>query len=414
MSPQAAFRLILALFFLWGFLTCLNDILLPYSKFIFGLSYEGATAMPVAFFSTCFVFAPLAAKLISRLGYTRTMAVALLIMSAGALCFLAAAAVREFWCFLAAIIVLGAGITILQVAAAPYVSFLVPPERSPSRFSLALGFNSLGTMIAPLFGSWLILRGQSLGGAGAALTGTALAAARLRAFDQIRSPYFFLAISLAALSAAVSLSHLPRMTVTARLANTIKGMGMVLRHKPLIFGAITGFLYCGAEIGIGSLLINYLGLPDVGALAPHSAALLVSFYWGSATLGRFVGWRMLRKYRVETVLALCGVSATALLTVSVLSSGYIAIVSVLAIGLCNAMIVPVVVMLSISGLGEKAAKASSVMTAANIGGGLMPLAMGALADRIGLHYAFLLPVVSYLCVVFYALYGASSRNLKLV
>jgi FHS family L-fucose permease-like MFS transporter len=123
---------------------------------------------------------------------------------------------------------------------------------------------------------------------------------------------------------------------------------------------------------------------------------------------------MLRKYRVETVLALCGVSATALLTVSVLSSGYIAIVSVLAIGLCNAMIVPVVVMLSISGLGEKAAKASSVMTAANIGGGLMPLAMGALADRIGLHYAFLLPVVSYLCVVFYALYGASSRNLKLV
>jgi MFS transporter, FHS family, L-fucose permease len=414
MSPLAAFRLILALFFVWGFLTCLNDVLLPHLKFIFGLSYAQAVIVPVTFFSTCFVFAPIASQLIGRMGYKRMMCGALFTMSAGALSFLPAVAARQFWCFLLALVILGAGITALQVAAGPYVSFLGSAEQSPSRFSLALGLNSLGTMIAPLFGGWLILRKVTPGTGVATLSHAALLAARLQAIDQIRTPYFLLGLSLAALGIAVGLSPLPQMKPSSLRTGGGEEPGHILRHGPLFFGAITSFLYAGAEIGIGSFLISYLTLPAVGDMTAHSAALLVSLYWGGATLGRLVGWKILQRYRVEAVLALCGVSAATLLSVSALSQGYVAIISVLLIGLCNAMIVPIVVMLSISGLGEDTAKASSVMVASNIGGGLVPLAMGELADRIGLHHAYLLPVVSYVFVVFYALRGSKGHRLRSV
>lgn len=411
LTTRTAFRLILALFFVWGFLTCLNDVLLPHLKFVFDLSYAQAVAIPVTFFSTCFVFSPLAALLIEWMGYKQMMCAALLTMSVGALCFLPAAAVQEFWCFLAAIAILGAGITALQVAAAPYVSFLGPPEAAPSRFSLALGFNSLGTMIAPLFGSWLILRNRMPVEVAGTLSGAALDMERQKAIGLIRAPYLLLALSLAVLGIVVGLSRLPRMKGSARPPLEHRESIRILNHKPLLFGAITSFLYCGAEISIGSFLINYLALPDVGARTPHSAAMLVSFYWGGATLGRFLGWWVLRRRRVETMLTWYGASAGVLLTVSALSTGYVAVVSVLLIGLCNAMIVPVVVMLSISGLGAASAKASSVMTASNIGGGLVPLAMGVLADHVGLHRAYLLPVLSYAFVVFYALRGSRGHRL---
>lgn len=409
LSPKVAFRLILALFFIWGFLTCLNEVLLPHLKFIFGLSYEQAVAIPVTFFSTCFVFAPVAAYLIGRLDYKRMMCGALLTMSAGALCIQVAATARQFEYFVGALVVLGAGITALQVATAPYVSLLGPPESSPSRFSLALGFNSLGTVVAPLFGSWLILRVGATGEANTALSGAALALARLEATNRIRGPYLFLALSLAVLGAAVGLSRLPRMKLAARPTSDGGGLKRVLKHRPLAYGAIASFLYCGAEIGIGSLLINYLGLRDVGAMTPRSAAILVSFYWGGATLGRFLGWRILRRYRVETVLALCGAGGATLVAVSALSTGHIAVVTILLVGLCNAMIVPIVVMLSISGFGPDTANAASVMTASNIGGGIVPLAMGALADRFGLHHAYLLPFLSYTFIVFYALRGCKGH-----
>jgi FHS family L-fucose permease-like MFS transporter len=175
----------------------------------------------------------------------------------------------------------------------------------------------------------------------------------------------------------VGISPLPKISAPAVWTLDREELNHVLKPTPLLFGAITSFLYAGAEIGIGSFLINSIALPDVGAMTPHSAALFVAFCWGGAMLGRFVGWPILQRYRVERVLAVCGGSARALLSISALSRGYVAVVAVLLVGLCNAMVVPVVVMLSITGLGPGTASASSVMVASNIGGGLVPLAMGA-------------------------------------
>jgi FHS family L-fucose permease-like MFS transporter len=411
MNVSSAMTTILALFFVWGFLICLNDLLVPQLKFIFGLSYAHAEAVPVTFFSTCFLFSVPGGYIARRLGYKRSMALALVVMGTGALLFLLAASVGQLWCFLLALAILAAGITTLQVAAAPYIAVLGPPSQASSRFSLALGFNSLGTTVAPLVGAWLLFRGSASQATTNVWTPSALAAAQHQAVLQIRGPYLFLGPALIAIGALVWAIRLPEMTPQQPRNRAAGQIRSVLQYRPLRFGAMANFLYAGAEVGIGSLLINYLALPDTGSLSHHSAALLVSFYWGGAMLGRFLGWHVLQRLRPETALILCGGTATCLVLLSALGHGTVAVVAILAVGLCNAMIVPVITMLAIGGLGERTSDASSVMVASGIGAALMPLAIGALADRTGLHHAFLLPVVGYVFVVFYGVNGANGHVL---
>ena len=413
LSAPIAFRAVLALFFCWGFLTCLNNILVPHLRDAFALSYTEALLIPVTFFSTCFICAPLSSWIIDCLGYRQTMVVGLLIMGGGALLFLPAAYATRFVYFLAALGVIGAGITFLQAAAGPYVAFLGPQATSPSRFSLALGFNSLGTMVAPVFGGWFILR--TPGETSAAFTSSinhVSALTRDRALLDIRGPYLFLGCLLILLAWVVTLSRLPQMR-TAPGSSVAAGLpASVLRHKPLLMGAITAFFYAGAEVGIGSFLINYLSLPDVLGVSYRKAALLATFYWGGAVVGRFFGWDLLRRWRVESVLVRVGLGASLLVAISVISHGYIAAIALLAVGLCNALIVPIVVMLAISGLGPLTARASSVMVAANIGAGLVPLAIGMLADHVGVHHALSLTILCYLFVVYYALWGSSGHLME--
>ncbi|HEY0309120.1 MAG TPA: glucose/galactose MFS transporter [Acidobacteriaceae bacterium] len=407
-SKPAALRAVLALFFLWGFLTCLNDILMPQLQAVFALSYTRAILVPVTFFATCFVFAPVSGTIIEYLGYQRAMVAGLLTMGAGALLFLPAAWTVRFASFLVAIGVIGAGITVLQAAAAPYVAFLGLPETAASRFSLALGFNSLGTVVAPLFGGWLILRSSVEISPGARLPESGNAA-RLQAMSVFHGPYLFLACMLILLAVAVAFSGLPRMRTVPETSVPLKS---VFRHKPLIFGAVTIFLYAGAEVGIGSFLVNYLSLPAILGVSRHNAALLAAFYWGGAVAGRFFGWYLLQRLRGETVLATIAATAGVLVTISVVSHGILAAAALLAVGLCNAMIVPIVVMLGISGLGPLTARASSVMVAANIGAGLGPLALGMLADRIGVHHALGLTILSYAGAICYALWGSRGHLLQ--
>jgi FHS family L-fucose permease-like MFS transporter len=413
LSQGAALRAVLALFFLWGFLTCLNDILVPHFRALFTLSYARAVLVPFTFFATCFVFAPVSSIFIERLGYRRTMVVGLLTMGAGALLFLPAAHTARFACFLAAIGVIGAGITVLQAAAGPYVAFLGPPETAPSRFSLALGFNSLGTMVAPLFGSWFILRSPS---DFTTTSGPAAAniAARLEAMSAVSGPYLFLGCMLILLAIAVTYSGLPRMRLAPPLPSTVGQVRNLFRHRPLMLGAVTAFLYAGAEVGIGSLLINYLALPGILGVSRHTAAQFATFYWGGAVVGRLFGWHLLQRWRVETVLASVSMGAGTLVAISVVSHGLLAAAALLAVGLCNAMIIPIVVMIAISGLGPLTSRASSVMVSANIGAGLVPLALGALADRIGIHYALAPTVICYSWVVYYALRGSRGHLLQRV
>lgn len=410
LTETAALRALLALFFLWGFLTCLNDILVPHLKALFTLSYSHATLIPVTFFATCFVFAPVSGVVIGRLGYRRTMVAGLLIMAAGALLFLPAAQMDQFVCFLCAIGVIGAGITLLQAAAAPYVAFLGPPESAPSRFSLTLAFNSLGTMVAPLLGGWLILRAPVDRMPTTHLNAAATAEHTL-SMHLVRGPYLFLGCMLILLAAALGLSGLPEMRTAPPPPRTASPVKNVFRHRPLVFGAITASLYAGAEVGIGSLLVNYLSQPAILGISIHNAAMLATFYWGGAVVGRIFGWHLLRRWRVESVLAIVAAAAAILVVISVVSHGIVAAVALLSVGLCNALIVPIVVMLAISGLGPLTSRATSMMVAANIGAGLVPLGLGLLADRIGVHHALAPTILCYAGVLCYALYGCRGHLL---
>lgn len=410
LSPAASLRAILALFFLWGFLTCLNDILVPHLKALFTLNYVQAILIPVTFFATCFVFAPVSGVLVGRVGYRRAMVLGLLTMAVGAFSFLPAAQADQFVYFLCAIGVISAGITLLQTAAAPYVAFLGPPETSPSRFSLTLAFNSLGTMIAPLFGGWLILRAPADHLPVTHLDPTSLTE-RALSLHTLRGPYLFLGCMLILIAAALSFSGLPEMRAAPDPSSTVSPVTSIFRHRPLVLGAITAFLYAGAEVGIGSLLVNYLSQPVILGISQHNSALLATFYWGGAVAGRFFGWHLLQRCRVEAVLASISAAAALLVAISVSSHGIVAAVSLLAVGLCNALVVPIVVMLAISGLGQLTARATSMMVAANIGAGLVPLALGFLADRIGVHHAMGLTILCYFGVLYYALRGCRGHLL---
>ena len=401
LSESAALKSILALFFLWGFLTALNDVLVPRLRSAFALSYARAALIPVVFFTTCYLFAPLAGLLIEKLGYRRVMSAGLVTMGIGTLLFLPATQAAKYHGFLLAIAVVGAGITVLQAAAAPYVSFLGPQALAPARFSLALGFNSLGTMIAPLFGGWLILRPTDVG---PRIAGSIVAAMR-----ELRTPYLSLGCTLLLLALGVSFSRLPAMRSPPASAPLLYPVRSVLQHRPLIFGAVTAFLYAGAEIGIGSFLILYLSQPEILGVSQQSAAFLVSFYWGGAVAGRLLGWHLLKRWPVQYVLTAISAGAIALVATAVATHGTVAATALLSVGLCNALIVPIVSMTAISGLGPLTARASSVMVAANLGAGLVPLAIGALADHIGIHHALALTVVCYACAFAYARFGFQAR-----
>lgn len=409
MSHRAALRAMLALFFLWGFLTSLNDILVPRFQTLFALSYAVAVLVPVVFFTTCFVFAPLASVFIEHLGYRRTMICGLLAMSCGALMFIPAAQTSAFSFFLAAIGVLGAGITILQTAAAPYIAFLGDRESSPGRFSLTLAFNSLGTMVAPIFGGWLILGGEPASIASRPLSGEA---SRLQALEALRAPYLFLGSMLLLIAIAIAFSSLPRMRRAPDPGPSATPLRSIFTHAPLVLGAVTAFCYAGAEIGISSMLINFLIQPDILHSTRHQAAFLVSFYWGGAVAGRFFGWHLLRRCRPESILATIATGAAALVAIAVLGHGVVAAIALLSVGLCNALVVPIVVMLAISGLGPLSGRASSLMVAANIGAGAVPFALGLLADRIGVHHALAPVILCYAFVLFYALRGCRGHLLR--
>jgi len=409
-SDAGALRALLVLFFLWGFLTCLNDTLVPHLKALFALSYAHAVLVPLTFFATCFLFAPVSSEVIAWLGYRRSMVAGLMTMAAGALAFVPATQLHLFVCFLIAVGVIGAGITLLQASAAPYVAFLGPPETAPSRFSLALAFNSIGTMVAPLFGSWLILRTPAH-----SIFSSSLAPVRIAeqpiSMDTLRGPYIFLGLVLILMAAGLAFSGLPEMRSAPDPPASAHPVTSVFRHRPLVFGAVTVCIYAGSEVGIGSLLINYLAHPAVLGMSRQNAAMLATIYWGGAAAGRLWGWRLLRHYRAETVLMWISATAAALVTISVSLHGVLSAAAVLSVGLCNALIVPIVVMLAISGLGPLTARANSTMVAANIGAGLIPLGLGVLADRVGIHHALTPTILCYCGVFCYAVFGCKGHFL---
>jgi len=399
-----------SLFFMWGFLTCLNDILVPHLKSIFELSYTQVMLIQFAFFGAYFVFSIPSAKVIDWIGYQRSMVAGLLTMGVGAFLFVPAALVPSYPLFLLALIVLAAGITCLQVAANPYVTVLGKPETASSRLNLTQAFNSLGTFLAPFFGGLLILSAAPKAADEIrALAPDALQAYRLHEAASVKAPYVGLGIALVLLAVVIGSFKLPKIPHAQHQIGE-KVNDSIWNHRNLIFGAIGIFVYVGAEVSIGSFLVNYFSQPDIGGFTEKTAAGFVAFYWGGAMVGRFIGSGLLQKMKTGHLLGICAVCAAALVTVSMLTSGHFAMWSIILVGLFNSIMFPSIFTLGVAELGPLTGDGSGIMIMAIVGGALIPLAQGAIADRIGIHHAFFLPVICYLYILFFALSGSKPNS----
>src|SRR5579863_8419576 len=398
------------LFFMWGFLTCLNDILVPHLKSIFDLNYAQVMLIQFSFFSAYFLFSIPAAKIVDWIGYQGTMVAGLLTMGAGAFLFVPAASVPSYSLFLTALIILAAGITALQVAANPYVIVLGPPETASSRLNLTQAFNSLGTTIAPSIGSFLILSTVPLAmNELRSLSPSALAAYRTQQAASVKAPYIVIGLLLVLLAGVISRSNLPKIQSAQHRAGE-RLDDSLWQHRNLILGAVGIFTYVGAEVAIGSFLVNYFSQPDIAGLAEKVAARYVSFYWGGAMVGRFIGSALLRKVKTRVLLGLCAACTTTLLVTSIITSGHLAMGSILAVGLFNSIMFPSIFTLGLAELGPLAGVGSGILNMAIVGGALIPLAQGFIADRIGIHHAFFLPVICYLYILYYALVGSQPNS----
>jgi FHS family L-fucose permease-like MFS transporter len=414
-TNTGAMTMVTTLFFMWGFLTCLNDILIPHLKAIFDLNYAQVMLVQFVFFSCYFIFAVPAGRIVETIGYKRTMVGGLLTMAAGALLFLPAASVPAYTLFLGALIVLAAGITALQVSANPYVSILGPAKTASSRLNLTQAFNSLGTTVAPYFGSMLILSTvpkspQEM----RALSPDALQAYRLHEAATVKFPYLLIALALIVLAVVIARFKLPVIsTAVDPLAiddpNTRKALKL-WNQRHLILGVLGIFLYVGAEVSIGSFLVNYFSQPNIGAMSEKTAAAYVSFYWGFAMLGRFVGSAVLQRVRAGNLLGLVALVAGCLLVISMLTFGHVAVWSILLIGLFNSVMFPSIFTLGIAGLGPLTGRGSGLLVAAIVGGAIIPEIQGLLADKIGIHHAFILPVLCYLYIAFYGFKGSRQAS----
>jgi FHS family L-fucose permease-like MFS transporter len=396
LSPNArrlAQTVVVALFFMWGFITVLNDILIPHLKGVFHLDYTQAALIQFTFFGAYFLMSLPAGLLVSWLGYKWTMVTGLLVAAVGTLLFLPAANTLSYPLFLGALFVLATGITILQVSANPYISVLGRPETASSRLNLAQAFNSLGTTLAPRIGGWLIL----VGGV-AAVTATPLQQAAT-----VKAPYLILTGILVLLAIVISVMHLPRLTaVEGGKEGSLLG---AVKVPHLTLGAVGIFVYVGAEVSIGSFLINYLGDPKIAGMEATKAAFYVSLYWLGAMVGRFIGSALLQFVRSSRLLACNALIATLLCVVGFMMSGSIAMWAVLAVGLFNSVMFPNIFTLGIRNLGHLTGSGSSLLIMAIVGGAIIPEVMGLMADAVSIHAALFIPAICYVYIIYYGLHG---------
>jgi FHS family L-fucose permease-like MFS transporter len=407
-SHRTALTVVTAIFFMWGFITALNDVLIPHLKSVFTLNYTEVMLVQFTFFGAYFLMSLPSGKVVSRLGYRLSIVAGLAVTGIGALLFLPAATLQSYPLFLAAFFVLASGITLLQVAANPYVSLLGSERTASSRLNLAQALNSLGTTIAPYLGGLLILSVGVLGSVELAkLPAAQQLAYKLQQAHLVQGPYLGIAVVLFLLALIVWLFHLPPVEGAGEHGDDSRHRFLdALAHGRVWLGMAAIFVYVGAEVSIGSFMINYISLPQIGDMAQSRAAVFVSLYWGGAMVGRFIGWLLLKRIDTRKLLAFNGVVAALLVATTIASHGHVAMWSVVAIGLFNSIMFPSIFTLGIEKFGPLTGKVSSLLVMAIVGGAVIPLAQGALADHIGVQHAFVLPLACYLYIIFYGLRGS--------
>jgi FHS family L-fucose permease-like MFS transporter len=407
-----ALMMVTVLFFFWGFVTVLNDILVPHLKSVFDLNYTKVMLIQFAFFLAYFIFSIPSAKIIDAIGYQKTMVVGLLTMGLGAFLFVPAAIALSYPLFLGALMVLAAGITALQVAANPYVSVLGPPETASSRLNLTQAFNSLGTTIGPWVGGMLILGAATESGdAVANMSAQTLHAFRLQQAATVKMPYIIIGSALVIFAGLIGIFKLPTIPAVERHADG-RHEGSLWKYTHLILGCVAIFAYVGAEVSIGSFLINYFNQPEIGNLPVVEGAKFVAYYWGGAMVGRFIGSAILQKVKTGTVLGIAAFCSCALVMTSMLTTGSVAMWSILLVGFFNSIMFPSIFTLGIAKLGPRTGDGSGLLIMAIVGGAIIPVAQGAIADHIGVHHAFVLPVICYLYIAYYALRASQPQGVE--
>jgi MFS transporter, FHS family, L-fucose permease len=396
---------VFALFFIFGGITSLNDVIIPKLKELFTLNYTQAMLVQSAFFAAYFAISIPGAALVKKLGYMRSAVVGLLAMMAGCLLFVPASASATFAVFLMALFVLASGITVVQVVANPLISLLGPANTTSSRLTFAQAFNSLGTTVFPYVGSILILGGLADVSA-AQLSGAALDAYRVEGTRVVVMAYLGLAAALAVVAAVVWFNR-NRLKGERHSSGSIISSFDLLRKKRFGFGAACIFLYVGAEVAIGSFIVNYLMQSSVLGIDEQSAGKMIPLYWGGALVGRFLGSGLLRIFSPAKVLSANAMGAIALIIISTNTSGAVAGYALLLIGLMNSIMFPTIFSLACEGLGPRTADGSGVICVAIVGGAVIPPLTGTLADVSGsLAIAFILPALCYSVIAAFGQFAA--------
>lgn len=403
-----ALTLLASLFFMWGFITVINNTLLPHLRSVFELNYTQTTLIESVWFIAYFFASIPAAKLIERIGYQKSLVVGLLIMAAGALGMVLAASLPSYGVTLVMLFVIASGITLLQVAANPYVAVIGPPETASSRLNLVQALNSAGTMLAPLFGAYLIL-GRSKGGT--AQTGTVLTQAeRLADAQSVILPYVLVAIVLVVLAVVIARFPLPAMgSSTSRVAKEDRKNHSLWKHRNLVFGIPAIFIYLIAEIGVANLFVNFVSQPQIANVTAEQAGRYLTFLWGGMMIGRFAGSAIMQRIPAETVLAAFSVGAFIVMLITVFTTGPVAMWALISVGLFHSIMFPTIFTLGIKGLGPLTEEGSGLLIMA-IAGGALVVVQGKLADTFGLQPSFLLTAACELYILFYALWGAKATN----
>ncbi len=429
---------------MWGFITSLNDILIPHLKGIFELNYTQTMLIQFTFFGAYFLVSLPSGWIVKRIGYKIGIVIGLIMTGIGALLFYPASIIIDYRLFLLALFVLASGITILQVAANPYVAILGKPETASSRLNMTQAFNSLGTTIAPLLGGLLILNAD---------VSTALDEGQ-----SVQMPYIGIALTLFAIALVFVFVKLPEI----ELESYKKEAGNALAFKHLVLGAVAIFMYVGAEVAIGSFMINYLGEPSIAGFSESEAAQYVALYWGGAMIGRFFGaillsemknislkymyigailvFAVLLSYFITSLwmdslifmifvllnlgaffigkgksnktLTVFSLSIVILIMITVFASGALAMWTIIAIGLFNSIMFPTIFTLGISGLGKHTSQGSGILVLAIVGGAILPLIMGMMADWIGIQASFSITLVAYLYIAYYGISGYKHALIK--
>ena len=384
------------LFFMWGFITCLNDILIPHLKAIFDLTYTQSMLVQFCFFGAYFLVSLPAGQLVKKVGYQKGIVAGLVVAALGCLMFYPAASMHSYPMFLSALFVLASGITILQVSANPYVTLLGPKESASSRLTMTQAFNSLGTTVAPYLGALFILN-------------EAASSMSAPSADSVKVPYLILTAALLLLAAIFAWLKLPHIS-SAETAPDEVVSGSAWQYRHLVLGAVGIFVYVGAEVSIGSFLINFFGEANIAGLEESEAAKYLTYYWGGAMVGRFIGAAVMQKVSATKVLSFNAFFAVVLVSIAILTSGSIAMWAMLLVGLCNSIMFPTIFSLALNGLDKHTSQGAGILCLAIVGGAIVPLIQGVLADVAGVQLSFVIPVLCYSYIVYYGMSGATPSS----